>query len=280
MQLVKGKTQKVNAEKVFLSCREGLACAKPCAPNVSSEDREMNQKDYNIIEGFNLIAPAYDIANDAMTFGMHRLWRKELCKKASKVTPAQGSILDIATGTADVLIQLAQMRSDVQLVGIDPASAMLSIAENKINERIPLLKNNISLKCMDAKHLSSIPAKSVDTVTVSWGVRNIKPLEDGLKEIFRVLKPGGWLVILESGKPEYPLVSRLYNLYGKFLPLIGGKLSGFKPAYKYYVESSTSFPGGKSFMADLYEAGFLKGSYKRFAASLIYLYSVQKPKDS
>lgn len=238
----------------------------------------MDNKNYNIVDGFNVIAPAYDLANDAMTFGLHRLWRRKLCRVAAKVTPKNGKILDLATGTADVAIGLVRERTDVQVTGIDPAVQMLNIGREKIQKRVPLQAKQIELTVGDARTLE-FASESFDTVTISWGIRNVRPFSAGLKEILRVLKPGGHLVVLESGRPEFKIVRQFYGYYSKLLPLIGGRLSGFKPAYQYYVQSADSFPSGRDFMADLYEAGFVGGKYYRLGGSVVYLYIVQKPQN-
>lgn len=237
----------------------------------------MADKNYNIVDGFNVIAPAYDIANDAMTFGLHRVWRKKLCKTAAKLTPKNGKVLDLATGTADVVIGLVKERPDLQVLGVDPAEGMLSIGRTKVQERIPLHSKQVTLEVGDARALS-FPDNSFDTVTISWGIRNVKPFSAGLKEILRVLKPGGSLVVLESGRPEFSLVRKLYGYYSKLLPFIGGTLSGYKTAYQYYVQSADEFPSGKNFLAELLELGFVNGSYRTLGGSVIFLYTVQKPK--
>jgi demethylmenaquinone methyltransferase / 2-methoxy-6-polyprenyl-1,4-benzoquinol methylase len=92
-----------------------------------------------------------------------------------------------------------------------------------------------------------------------------------------VLKPGGSLVVLESGKPEFKIVNTLYKYYSQLIPYIGAKISGFLPAYKYYTYSVDSFPSGKDFVADLFECGFMNASYKTLGASIVYLYEAQKP---
>lgn len=236
----------------------------------------MDSKNYNIVDGFNIIAPAYDIANDAMTFGMHRSWRARLCRTAAKLTPKNGTILDLATGTADVAIGLVKQRSDIKVTAVDPAEGMLKIAHEKIQKKVPLHAHQIELKLGDARTLE-FPSNTFDTVTISWGIRNVKPFQAGLKEILRVLKPGGTLVILESGKPEFKIIGKLYSYYAKLLPFIGGKLSGFKPAYQYYVQSADAFPSGSQFTAELLENGYVSPKYKRLGGSLIYLYTAQKP---
>ena len=225
------------------------------------------QKNYNVVAGFNIIAPAYDLANDAMTFGLHRLWRTSLCKLAAKLLPARGSLLDVATGTGDVILGLLKHRGDCHLVGVDPSEGMLQVARDKFAKKAALHQGSIDIRSGDARNLP-FPDNSFDVVTISWGIRNVNPFQDGLREMLRVLKPGGSLLVLESGKPELKPIGAAYKYYSKLLPFIGGRISGFMPAYKYYTETVESFPAGAQFVAELFEVGFIKGQYKTLGGSL------------
>lgn len=235
------------------------------------------QKNYNVVAGFNLIAPAYDLANDAMTFGLHRLWRTSLCKAAARLLPPKGSLLDLATGTGDVVLGVLKIRGDVLVTAVDPSEGMLNIAREKISNKAPLYSQNVDIQTGDATNLP-FSDSTFDVVTISWGIRNVTPFQDGLREILRVLKPGGSLVILESGRPELKPVGAAYKLYSKLLPYIGGRISGFMPAYRYYTETVESFPAGAQFVAELFDTGFVNATYKTLGASIVYLYSAQKPK--
>jgi demethylmenaquinone methyltransferase/2-methoxy-6-polyprenyl-1,4-benzoquinol methylase len=236
------------------------------------------QKNYNVVAGFNLIAPAYDLANDAMTFGLHRLWRTSLCKTAAKLLPPKGHLLDLATGTGDVVFGVLKIRNDIQVTAVDPSEGMLNVAREKMATKAGLHQQNIDIRVGDARNLP-FSDHTFDVVTISWGIRNVNPFQEGLTEILRVLKPGGSLVILESGRPELKPVGAAYKLYSKLLPYIGGRISGFMPAYRYYTETVESFPAGAQFVAELFEAGYVNATYKTLGASIVYLYSAQKPKD-
>jgi demethylmenaquinone methyltransferase/2-methoxy-6-polyprenyl-1,4-benzoquinol methylase len=235
------------------------------------------QKNYNVVAGFNLIAPAYDLANDAMTFGLHRLWRSVLCKTASKLTPSRGYILDVATGTGDVVLGILKIRGDVHITGVDPSEGMLQVAREKLEKKATLHASTVDMKTGDARSLP-FNDNTFDVVTISWGIRNVNPFQEGLREMLRVLKPGGSLVVLESGKPELKPIGAAYKFYSKLLPYIGGRISGFMPAYRYYTETVESFPAGAQFVADMFEAGFVKAQYKTLGGSIVYLYTAQKPK--
>lgn len=236
----------------------------------------MDFKNYNIVDGFNFIAPAYDLANDAMTLGMHRLWRRTLCQAAVSQTPKGGKVLDVATGTGDVILGLLRARSDLHITGVDPSEGMLEVGRQKLATKAPLFKDQVTLTLADGRQLP-FADNSFDTLTISWGIRNIVPFSEGLREMKRVLKPGGYLYILESGRPEFKIVGLIYRQYSRLLPYIGGRIAGFKPAYQYYTQSVDSFPSGGSFVAELFEAGFTSARYKPLGASIVYLYTAQKP---
>ncbi|WP_186647196.1 ubiquinone/menaquinone biosynthesis methyltransferase [Fluviispira vulneris] len=235
----------------------------------------MNSKNYNIVDGFNTIAPAYDLANDAMTLGLHRLWRRSLCKKALKLSPKDSQILDVATGTGDVILGLFSDRSDIHVTGIDASEGMLNIAREKFKSKAHLFQKNIKLLLADGLSLPFLD-NTFHTVTVCWGIRNMRPYSGALREIKRVLKPGGSVIILESGRPEFKFIRSLYNSYSKILPFIGEKISKYKPAYQFYKASVDVFPSGKQFVAELYDAGFINANYETLGASIVYLYSAQK----
>lgn len=237
----------------------------------------MVQKNYNVVAGFNIIAPAYDLANDAMTFGLHRLWRAKLCKTAAMLTPQKGRLLDVATGTGDVLLGVLRHRGDISLTGVDPSEGMLQVAREKLEKRANLFNDTVDVQTADARNLP-FPDNSFDVVTISWGIRNVNPFQEGLREMLRVLKPGGSLVVLESGKPELKPIGTAYKYYSKLLPFIGGRISGFMPAYRYYTETVEAFPSGAQFVGELFECGFVKAAYKGLGGSIVYLYTAQKPR--
>jgi demethylmenaquinone methyltransferase / 2-methoxy-6-polyprenyl-1,4-benzoquinol methylase len=236
----------------------------------------MDSKNYNIVDGFNTIAPAYDIANDAITLGLHRIWRKFLCRTAIKFTPKSTKLLDIATGTGEVILGIVSQRPDIHVVGIDASEGMLKVAREKIKKKAFLFQGNIELKLANALSIP-YPDNTFHTVTVCWGMRNIRPHSAALREILRVLKPGGNVVILENGRPDFKLIRKIYNSYAKIIPIIGEKLSNLKPAYHFYTASIDNFPSGSQFVAELFDSGFMNAKFKTLGASIVYLYSAQKP---
>jgi demethylmenaquinone methyltransferase / 2-methoxy-6-polyprenyl-1,4-benzoquinol methylase len=232
---------------------------------------------YDIVAGFNKIASGYDLANDAMTFGMHRMWRNSLVKRATRLCPRNGLILDLATGTGDVAIGIAKQRKDATIIALDPAEEMLKIARSKALV-LDIDQEKIDFKIGDAKSIT-FPDNHFDLVTISWGIRNVIPFVDGLKEILRVLKPGGVLLVLESGKPEYKPIGKIYSVYAKVVPYIGGGISGYKEAYNYYIRSADSFLSGKEFTSALESVGYVDCNYKTLGMGLIFIYQAQKTKN-
>jgi demethylmenaquinone methyltransferase/2-methoxy-6-polyprenyl-1,4-benzoquinol methylase len=235
----------------------------------------MDYQNYNIVEGFNSIAPRYDLVNDAMSLGLHRLWRRSFNRQAAQSTPRGGSLLDVATGTGEVILGLLPLRPDLKITGVDPSSGMLDIAREKL-ERLPRPQaQHVELMNGDARNLD-FPDNTFDTVTTAWGIRNVQPFVSGLREFRRVLKPGGTLLILESGLPENRFIRFGHELYSKLLPIIGGGLSGFKPAYEYYRHTAENFTSGRDFVAAMQNEDYTATSYHRFFGGIVYLYTARK----
>lgn len=235
----------------------------------------MDYKNYDIVDGFDKIAPNYDRGNDAMTLGLHRSWRKKLCKTAAGLTPEGGSLLDIATGTADVVIGVLRERPDIQATGTDPSEGMMEVGREKIAADDQLKGVNVELKTGDCRQLP-FDDNSFDTVTISWGIRNVLPYQDGLRDMLRVLKPGGHALVLESGTPEFAPMRAFYNLYKNTLPMIGSRVTGYKPAYEYYKQSVDKFTSGRDFVAEMDQIGYSATKYSPLFGGVCYLYQGQK----
>ena len=238
----------------------------------------MDSKNYNIVDGFNTIAPAYDIANDAFTLGIHRILRKFLCRTAIKVTPKNAKVLDIATGTGEVILGIVAQRPDIHITGLDASEGMLKVAKEKIKKKASLFQENIQLKLANALNIP-YPDNSFHTVTVCWGMRPMRPHSAVLREIFGVLKPGGYVVILENGKPDFKFIRKIYNNYTKLIPILGKQLVNLKSTHYFYKTSFDYFPSGSHFVAELFDIGFIKAKFKNLGTNIVFLYSAQKPLD-
>jgi demethylmenaquinone methyltransferase/2-methoxy-6-polyprenyl-1,4-benzoquinol methylase len=236
----------------------------------------VNDRDYDIVAGFDAIAPRYDRANDAISFGLHRRWRRRLCGLAAAMSPPNGKVLDVATGTGAVILGMIGARPDLAFIGIDPSESMLAVARRKLHGLPAEAAARAAVRAGDARRLA-FRTGVFDTVTCAWGVRNIRPFTDGLSEMLRVLKPGGALAALESGRPEAPWLRAVHGLFSRVLPGIGGAVAGFRPAYDYYVRSADAFPCGRDFVAALRTAGFAQASSESLCGGIVFLYRARKP---
>ena len=200
---------------------------------------------------FNNISKEYDILNRVISFGIDVSWRKKIVKILKSKNPS--TILDVATGTGDLAIAMVKTNAQ-KIIGLDISKGMLDVGIEKIKDRN--LNNIIEMVIGDSENLK-YENDFFDAVTVSFGVRNFESLNSGLSEIFRVLKPNGSLVILETSNPTKFPFKQFYRFYSKFiLPSIGKIFSKDKVAYNYLSESSAEFPYGEKFNNILKKIGF------------------------
>ena len=200
---------------------------------------------------FNNISKEYDILNRVISFGIDVSWRKKIVKILKFKNPS--TILDVATGTGDLAIAMVKTNAQ-KIIGLDISKGMLDVGIEKIKDRN--LNNTIEMVIGDSENLK-YENDFFDAVTVSFGVRNFESLDSGLSEIFRVLKPKGSLVILETSNPTKFPFKQFYRFYSKFiLPSIGKIFSKDKVAYNYLSESSAEFPYGEKFNNILKKIGF------------------------
>lgn len=201
---------------------------------------------------FDRIAPKYDLLNHTLSANIDRLWRRRVVREVRRAHPQR--ILDLATGTGDLAIALAQRLPAARVLGIDLSEQMLDVAREKIVRRG--LEERIALDCGDAERLE-LADGAVDVVTVAFGVRNFENLEAGLREMARVVKSGGRVVILEFSTPRNRLFRWLYETYSfRLLPRIGGAVARDRRAYEYLPASIAEFPAPERFLALLSAAGF------------------------
>ena len=222
----------------------------PVVPYASSTASKKEQ----VATMFDNISWRYDLLNRLLSFGIDIWWRK---KAIAQLKPNQPKfILDIATGTGDLAIEALSLNPD-KIIGVDISEGMLSFGRKKLETKG--LNSKIELHLGDSEKLL-FPDKYFDAVMVSFGVLNFQDLELGLSEIFRVLKPGGQLMVLEFSKPKNQIIKGLYGFYNRtFLPLIGNLLSKDSSAYTYLPESVEAFPEGSDFVKILTSIGFKKG---------------------
>ena len=228
-------------------------------------------KKAQVAEMFNDIAPRYDFLNHFLSMGIDKGWRKKAIAQVMAVTPH--TILDVATGTGDLAIAAAGKGANI--TGVDIAEQMLQVGRKKIQALN--LQNTIQLQVADSEALPFATA-TYDAVMCAYGVRNFEHLHAGLKDMCRVLKPGGKVVILEFSKPARFPVKQLYNFYFKFiLPLLGKIVSKNSKAYTYLPESVMAFPEGNDFCNALQQCGYINAKAQPLSFGITTLYTAFKP---
>ena len=219
-------------------------------------------------EMFDSISKEYDFINNLITFGAHKKWKKQIVNICKKINPKK--ILDLATGTSDIAIELSSIK-ECKIIGVDPSSKMLEVGQSKIDNQN--LNDKISLEKGNAENLKYDDGM-FDVVTIGYGVRNFTNLKNSLKEIYRVLKKDGLLIILETSLPSSPLVRVFYNIHTKlYVRIIGMIFSNNSNAYGYLESSAKTFPYGKDFIKILRDMNFIniQSEIKLFGASTIYI---------
>lgn len=209
-------------------------------------------KKEQVTKMFDTISGDYDGLNRVISFGIDIKWRKKVVKLVKATNP--DTILDIATGTGDLAINLTESNA-TKITGLDISSGMLEIGKEKVKNKG--LDHKIEMILGDSENLP-FANNTFDAITVAFGVRNFENLENGLKEILRVLKPNGIFVILETSVPTKTPYKQGYKLYTKYiLPTIGKLFSKDRSAYKYLSDSASNFPFGEALNNILRKIGFI-----------------------
>lgn len=227
-------------------------------------------KKEQVAEMFNNIAFRYDFLNSLLSLGIHKGWRKKAVAVFKHKTPKY--ILDVASGTGDFAIESLKANPK-KVIGVDISAGMLEIGKQKI-EKLNLEKK-IELQLADAEHLP-FEDNYFDVITVGFGVRNFENLEAGLKEMQRVLKPGGDLVIIEFSKPS-GFFSYIYKFYFSYVtPAIGKLFSKDHRAYSYLPESVEAFPYGQALCDILSKCGYTRAVAKKLTFGVASIYTASK----
>ena len=223
---------------------------------------------------FDSIAGDYDRLNHILSLGVDKTWRRRALKWITDGQPRK-EILDIACGTGDFSIEIAKhSSSETAVTGLDLSEGMLEVMAGKVDAaglgaRIHAEQGNSENMRFDDN--------SFDRVTIAFGIRNFEEREKALREILRVLKPEGRLVILELSVPSNSALKWLYCLYFKrILPWIGGLVSGERAAYRYLPASVLKFPGKEEWMATMRGCGYRSVIHKSFSAGICRLYAGEK----
>mgnify|MGYP001304419929 CR=1 FL=1 len=219
---------------------------------------------------FDNIAPNYDLLNHTLSLGMDNYWRKKAIKKI-KNNP--NSILDIATGTGDFAIS-ASKYTHANITAIDISEKMLEIGIKKIKKKN--LTKRINFQLADSENLP-FENNTFEAITAGFGVRNFQDLNKGLAEMYRTLKNGGMITILEPAEPRYFPLKQIYKIYfHKILPIIGGIISKDKAAYNYLPKSVSNFDSKNQFLEKLRNHGFKECNHFSLSFGIVSLYTAIK----
>lgn len=234
-----------------------------------------NEKQSLVNSVFSNVADKYDLMNDLMSFGMHRLWKDEFIRQIPNLN---SNILDVASGSGDIALKLAKKAKDrgsnISLTLSDINEEMLRQAKEK---SIDLnLFQNLKFTVASAEELP-FPDNSFDYYTIAFGIRNVPDINKALKEAYRVLKPMGKFVCLEFSKVKESLLQDFYKFYSfNVIPKIGQIITGNKEAYDYLVESIDLFPSQDEFRIMIKEAGFEEINYKNLNGGIVAIHSAYK----
>lgn len=215
-------------------------------------------------EMFSRISPKYDFLNHFLSINIDKSWRKLVSKKLKNILDRKDAVvLDVACGTGDLSVEL-QTNAVAKIIGTDFCRPMLEIAATK-NQ-----KENVSIPYIESDALAlPFADNSFDALTIAFGLRNLANWEDGLRELLRVLKTDGKLVVLEFSSPIVPGFRQVFQFYFKgILPKIGGIFSGSRGAYEYLSESVSRFPDQKNLAKMMREVGFFDVEYKNLTGGV------------
>ncbi|WP_315562995.1 bifunctional demethylmenaquinone methyltransferase/2-methoxy-6-polyprenyl-1,4-benzoquinol methylase UbiE [Segatella oris] len=223
-------------------------------------------------EMFDNIAPTYDTLNHRLSWDIDKGWRKKAIRQLLPFQPK--AILDIATGTGDFAILSAKELLPQRMIGIDISEGMMKIGQKKVEAEG--LQHIVSFKKDDCTHLS-FDDNSFDAVTAAFGIRNFQNLDQGLSEMYRVLRPNGHLSIVELTTPVSFPMKQLFKLYSHtMLPVYGKLISKDTSAYSYLTKTIEAFPQGEVMLDILRKAGFKNASFKRLTFGICTMYFATK----
>jgi demethylmenaquinone methyltransferase / 2-methoxy-6-polyprenyl-1,4-benzoquinol methylase len=239
------------------------------------DDRSAAENEHanRVREMFAAISPRYDLLNHLLSGNMDKRWRRRVVDRLKGTLGVEtAKVLDVACGTGDLALTIFES-TGARVIGTDFCHPMLEVAAKKVS------KAKVSIPFVEADALS-LPFRdtSFDAVTIAFGLRNLSSSERGLKELLRVLRPGGVLGVLEFSKPLVPGFRRAFQFYfTKILPLLGGIVSGSRSAYQYLPNSVATFPNQKELASLMREAGFWGVEYENLSGGIAALHLGRRP---
>ncbi|MDX5374131.1 MAG: bifunctional demethylmenaquinone methyltransferase/2-methoxy-6-polyprenyl-1,4-benzoquinol methylase UbiE [Pseudomonadaceae bacterium] len=238
------------------------------------QDVPESQKAEKVAEVFHSVAAKYDLMNDVLSGGLHRLW-KRFTIELSGVRPGN-RVLDIAGGTGDLTRKFASLVGPSgEVVLADINDSMLKVGRDRLLDKG--VAGNVQFVQADAEALP-FPDNHFDVVTIAFGLRNVTRKENALRSMLRVLKPGGRLLVLEFSKPGNPLLAKAYDTYSfSFMPLAGKLITNDADSYRYLAESIRMHPDQETLKAMMVEAGFERVTYHNMTGGIVALHRGIKP---
>jgi len=234
---------------------------------------DKTEKESKVASVFHSVAAQYDVMNDLMSFGVHRLW-KRFTIDASGVRPGN-KVLDLAGGTGDLTAKFSQLvGKEGQVVLADINSSMLNVGRDKLRDRG--LVQNIDYVQANAQHLP-FEDNTFDVITIAFGLRNVTDKDEALRSMYRVLKPGGRLLVLEFSKPEQELLTKAYDFYSfNILPKMGELVAKDGESYQYLAESIRMHPNQETLKEMMETAGFEHTTFKNLTGGIVALHKGYK----
>lgn len=233
--------------------------------------REVNAEEKApLVRGvFERVAPKYDVMNDVMSFGVHRLWKDKMIRLLSPGNNTR--LLDVAGGTGDIAFRYLKKVTGGHVTIADINPAMLE--EGKKNAIDQNLLTGMDWLCADAQALP-LPDDTYDYYTIAFGIRNVTDIMAALREAYRVLKPGGHFMCLEFSHVQNPILAELYDVYSfHLIPKMGKWVANDEASYQYLVESIRKFPKQAEFLQMIGEAGFVQTSYTNLSGGAVAIHS-------
>ncbi|CAI8164614.1 MAG: Ubiquinone/menaquinone biosynthesis C-methyltransferase UbiE [Cellvibrionales bacterium UBA7375] len=234
----------------------------------------VEEKAGKVAEVFHSVAANYDLMNDLMSAGIHRLW-KRVAIQMSGVRPGH-SVLDIAGGTGDLAAKFSRIVGpEGTVVLADINDSMLKVGRDRLVDRG--ITDNVRFSQADAQHLP-FPDNSFDVITIAFGLRNVTDKDMALRSMLRVLKPGGKLLVLEFSKPPNALLSKIYDGYSfSVLPKLGKLFANDADSYQYLAESIRMHPNQETLQSMMDNAGFENTDYHNMTGGIVALHRGVKP---
>ena len=236
----------------------------------------LSQKQGLVDEVFHKVARRYDIMNDLMSGGMHRLWKDAFAAKVNARRHAGFRHLDVAGGTGDIAFRIARKaHGDAKIVVLDINGDMLEVGRARARERG--LDGQIDFVQANAESLP-LPDAYFDAYTIAFGIRNVPRIQIALEEAYRVLAPGGRFLCLEFSQVAVPGLDKIYEAYSfNVIPTISKLVAGDGEPYRYLVESIQRFPRADEFEGMIRKAGFRRTGYERLTGGVVAIHSGWKP---